>query len=377
MTRFLMIALCIFCVACSKPQPEELVKKFYQSPDYNLLSDADKKAMNAEEWKKYNYSVLKPKLSPTSKFYELEAFLYKHVSFVFHPSSTLDGKTIVKVSLKYPSMLIDLMFFSDLTSINDELEQALVNFNKGLITESSIQYHEEEITHTVIDGGIFLDLAKVKEKQKISQLIDDIETSLKETDSLTLVNTTHPKINKYEYSDGITQIRTRGIQRVTDDFENYKKSISKIRSLDPENECYNVIRNATDAYLRLIIMKADIYFDSELVISKARVEESTSGDKALFFDWKLKSPSKDKLYGAAAAYSAKFFDGADNQIGYEEFVFSNISNEKGNLAGNVGRSLEDQTMASRTSRVEVKYLFPVSVSMMKCSLDKDLECTDL
>lgn len=377
MTRFLMIALCIFCVSCSKPQPEELVKKFYQSPDYNLLSDADKKAMNAEEWKKYNYSVLKPRLSPTSKFYELEAFLYKHVTFVFHPSSTLDGKTIVKVSLKYPSMLIDLGFFSDLSFNNDKLEQALVNFNKGLISESSIQYYEEEITHTVIDGGIFLDLAKVKEEQKISQLVDDIKTSLKEIDSLTLVNSTHPHFNKYEYSDGMTQIRNRGIQKITDDFEKYKNSILRIKSLDPDNKFYIVISNAADAYRRLIIMKADAYFENELVISKAKVAESTSGEKALFFDWKLKSPSKDKLYGAAAAYSAKFFDGAGSQIGYEEFVLTNISNEKGNLAGNVGMPLENQTMASRTSRVEVKYLFPVSVSMMKCSLDKDLECTDL
>lgn len=83
------------------------------------------------------------------------------------------------------------------------------------------------------------------------------------------------------------------------------------------------------------------------------------------------------MYGAAAAYSAKFFDEAGSQIGYEEFVLTNISNEKGNLAGNVGMPLENQTMASRTSRVEVKYLFPVKVSMMKCSFGKDLECGDL
>lgn len=284
MTRFVIFTICIFLVACSKPQPEELVKKFYQSPDYNLLSAADKQAMNAEEWKKYNYYILKPTLSPTSRFYELEGFLYKNVTSVFHPSSNLDGKTIVKVSLKYPSMLIDLGFFSDLSFYKDKLEQAMVNFNKGLITESSLQYHEEEITYTLIDGGIFLDLAKVKEKQKISQLIDEIENSLKEIDSLTLVNSTHPHFNKNEYSEGMTQIRNRGIQKITDDFENYKRSISKIRSLDPDNEYYTVISNATDAYRRLIIMKADAYFDNELVISKAKVAESTSHEKALFFD---------------------------------------------------------------------------------------------
>lgn len=377
MTRFILITLALLVVSCSKPDtPEIIVEKLYTKSDYSLLSSADKQAMTSEEWSEFGYSRLKPRLSPSSRYFELERFLYSHSSAIIH-THTIDGdKKLIKVTFKHPTLLLELGLFTEtaLQAWKDEVEQTQVNFEKGLITESTLEFTETEETFTLLNDGIFLNLAAVKEKQKKYRDIQELSSSLEVLNELTLKNSTHSHFNSSEYTKAVEELRQRGEQQITSDFETYSSTIAKLVDLDPDYATYSDLDRAADAFRRLVMIKADNYFKNNLVISKSKVADSTSGEKALFFEWELNSPSTEQLYGSSAAFSATFFDASGRQIGYQELVFKNGPYGNGTVAGTVGAEIESQTTANNTSRVEVKYLHPFSVPMMKCSFNVQLVC---
>lgn len=377
MTRYILIALALLMISCAKQEtPEMIVEKFFTNSDYNLLSSADKQAMTAEEWAEYDYHLPKPILSPSSRYFELERFLYSHFSQVIHPHTVDGDKTLVKVTFKYPTILTELGFFSESAFIlfEDEIKQTQANFEKGLITDATLKISDREETYTLLNNGVFMNLADVKEKMKVRSAVSEVKDSLKPLNDLAFTNYMSHHINVDKYDKAIDELRIRGAEQIAADFEAYKSAITKIMALTTDDDAAREARDADSAFRRLVLVKADNYFQNELVISKAVVADSDRRKKALFFDWALKSPSSESLYGASAAFSVTFFDANDRQIGYEEFRSSKISNEEGNLGGSIGLKVEDQAMASKTSRVEVKYLYPVTVSMMKCFIESRLVC---
>lgn len=377
MTRFILISLALLMISCSKQDsPEVIVEKFYITSDYNLLSSADRSAMTSEEWSTLGYNRLKPRLSATSRYFELERFLYSQSSAIVHPHTVDGDKKIIKVTFKHPALLHELGFFTDaaLQFSKDEIEQAQVNFEKGLLTEPTLEFTKTEETFTLNNDGVFLDLAAVKEKQKKYKDIQLLTEPLRKIDELTLKNHTHFHFNNSEYTKAIEELRLRGEQQVASDFQTYNSTIAKLVELDPDYITSVDLGRAAEAYRRLIVIQADNYFKNELVVSKAKVADSTSREKALFFDWELRSPSKKKLYGTSASFSATFYDAGGRKIGYQELFFKDGPNGNGIVAGTVGSEIESQAIANKTSRVDVKYLHPVSVPTIECSLSAQLEC---
>lgn len=379
MTRYILISLVLLLASCSKPDtPEVIVEKFYTTSDYNMLSSADKQAMTAQEWAELgDYSHLfKPKLSPTNRYFALEQFLYSHSSVTVR-QHTVDGdKKLVKVNFKHPALLIELGFFTEdaLRVFKDEIEQANVNFEKGLITAATLQFKENEETFTLLNDGIFLNLAAVQESKKKYRDIEKLRDSFKVLNAYTLKNITHFEFHKADYRKAVEELRQIGHQQVIADYEASADAMKSLVELDPEITIYSELGYAADAFRRVIMVKADNYFKDQLVISDDKVSESTTGEKALFFQWELKSPGTENLYGASAAFSATFFDAGGRKVGYQEMYFKDGPRGDGIVAGTVGAKIESQSAAENSSRVEVKYLHPINLPMMKCSFNGQLSC---
>ncbi|ALZ75399.1 hypothetical protein [Rheinheimera sp. F8] len=380
MARFIFISLTLLMISCSKQEsPEEKIENFYTTPDYNLLSSADKSSMTSEEWEKLDYNRLKPRLSGASRYFELERFLYSNSSSIVHPHTVDGDKKLIKVTFKHPALLHELGFFNEfaLEYSKDKIEQAQVNFEKGLLTVQTLEYTTTEETFTLNNDGVFLDLAGVKERKEKYRKIQLLTESLREIDQLILKNHTHFHFNSSEYTKAIEELRLRGEQQVASDFQTYNNTIKKLAELDPDYIVSIDLGRAADAYRRLIVIQADNYFKNALTISKAKVADSTSREKALFFEWELKSPPESKLYGTSASFSAVFYDEVGRQIGYQELIYNDGPNGNGIVAGTIGSKIESQAIARKTSRVEVKYLQPVSVPMIKCSLNVQIQCDEL
>ncbi|EJI86142.1 hypothetical protein AEST_10160 [Alishewanella aestuarii B11] len=377
MARIILIAMVLLMISCSKPDtPEQIVEKLYMTADYKLLSAADKQAMTAEEWDKLGFSRMKPQLAPSSRYFELEQYLYKFTSATIHPHTVDGDKKLVKVTFKYPSLLLELHLFSDtaLKLWKEEIEQAQVNFEKGLITESTLNITETEETFTLLADGVFLDLAALQERRRIHKTVHELRASLEPLRALTFKNMLSYHFNGSDYAKAIEETRQRGLQQITSDFEMFRSVFTKMLELDPDSKPFIDLHQASEAYRRLVLLKADNYFKQELAISNTKISDTSRGYKAVFFDWELKSPSQEPLYGAAAAFSATFFDDSGKQIGYQELIFKGAPDGERNMIGSGGLKIDNQTMANKARRVDVKYLFPYSLPMFSCSLDQQLSC---
>lgn len=375
--KYALILFVLFLSACQKaPTPEEVVSGFFITQKYEYLSDIDKKSMSAEEWKKaarHNPSL--PVLSPTNKYFELERFLRSKYSYSVLPHAK-DGENLkVTVVERFPEVLHELYFFNEntLDLVKDELEQALVNFNKGLL-EESVKMKEVSHDFTVFPDGIYLNLAERKVRQARFLKIREITESFAHVKSYELLRLRFFFSNPKQYAELFALLREKGIEEISKDFENLASSIEIILNLEPEYPLFSYENMAGELYSAKIALKADKFFSENIEISNAEVANTSRNEKALFFDWKFKKRPTEELFDYYAGFTATFFDDSGMQIGYEEYLSPQISTEGGNQGGSVGVSIKNKNIANRSKRVEVRYFLPFSNQSLKCEAEETLTC---
>ena len=416
------IFLALILSGCSdstmKLEPGDHVLQFLESQDYELLSEADRSVWSRDKWSEQSrwWRTPGPALSPTHKYYALERYLYEFASYQLKEvTDNQDGSYSVTVNYRRPTELeeVDLFirvrFGPDLNEDEvDKLENLMIAYEGGRLTPTTIKYIENEHVFTVVSGGVFIN---AEEKQMRCDEIEKVEQLFSQLSHIGYYNLDFDfgtpselmgyliglgqatRIKDLKESRVITQIknlRAIGVEQIRLDISSLGSAIIQLSELQAnvleELMCnssgweapgeYPVLKTLAKLHEARVLLEADSIFSDSLRFNEVMVAEEQGGHGiGLFFDWSITSnllPDE----AVSAGFQARYFDDDSNQIGSEDFLASSIRTENGRREGRIGKLIDDQDVAQRTSSVEVSYLLPWGTPWINCKLDETVVCEE-
>lgn len=377
-----IIFIALILSGCSEStknlDPGDHVLRFLESLDYELLSEADRSVWSRDEWNEQadSWRASRPTLSPTNKYFELERHLYEFVSYQLEEvTENQDESYSVTVIFRWPAVLEEVYFFNDslIEFVNDELENLMIAYESGHLTPTTVNYSEAKETFTVFSDGIFVNAEELKKRREENEKIDQLFSQLSHVDDYDL--------GFDFYSQGssklvrqIEELRAIGIEQIRLDISSLESAIIQANELQSERDNYSTLDTLGKLYQARVLLESDSIFSDSLRFNEVRVTEA-QGRRGigLFFDWSITSNSLPHE-ALSAGFQAKYFDDDSNQIGSENFLISSISTENGDRGGSIGRIIDNQGVARRTSNVEVSYLVPSRAPRFNCKFDKTVRC---
>lgn len=377
-----IIALMLILSGCSEStkniDPGDRVLRFLESADYELLSESDRSVWSRKDWNEYADSglILRPKLSPTSKYFELEQHLYDFYSYELKEvTKNPDESYSVTVLFRWPVVLEEVYFFNDslIEYVENELTNLTVAYENGRLTSSTIKYNEAEETFTVVSDGVFVNAIQVEEQREKNDQIDQIFSQLSYIDDYDL-NFDFYSLGSSKLVKQIEELRAVGIEQIRLDISLLKSAIVQANELQNERYNFSSLDTLSKLHQAKVLLESDSIFSGSLKFDDVRVSEA-QGRRGigLFFDWSI---SDDALphEAVSAGFQAKYFDGDSKQIGSENFLISAISTENGDRGGSIGRIIDNQGVARRVSAAEVSYLVPSSAPRFNCQFEETVKC---
>lgn len=358
--------------------PGDRVLQFIDSPDYELLSEADRSVLSRDEWGEHasSWHMLRPSLSPTSKYFELEQHLYEFVSYELKEVVGNDDESYsVAVVFRVPAVLEEVFFFSDysIKYLEDELTNLMVAYENGRLTEASITYSEVEANFTVVPSGIFIDAEESQKRREIRAKVDQLFSDLSHIDGYDLDFAFYSR-GSAKLVRQIEELRAIGLEQILLDISSLESAIIQANELQPERSNYSDLFTLSKLHQARVLLESDRIFKSSLVFEGTRVAEARGRrDLGLFFDWSLTSESLPDE-AVSAGFQVRYFDSDERQVGSENVLISSINSENENRGGSVGRIIDNQGVARRAESVEVRYLVPTSAPRFNCRYDGAVKC---
>lgn len=380
----IMTTLLIFQLsACTdRPDtPEEKVELFIKNGSYELLSDSDQNSVNEEEWneKKSSLHPSETHLSPTSKYYELERYLRSFAAVNVETTTKTDeeGNQIVAVIYAIPTVLSEVHFFSDYAMEYklQEISNLQALFDKGLLSDDNIEIQTRKQEFKVNDTGIVLGMDQIIKAKAIKSQLEPIFESFFPKHPSYIDVFSH--LNFSDWAADIRRIRKIGKAGLEKGIEQYESLIKKLRDAESNNSAYTYLRELEVLYKAKKILAADKLFLTHLDITKAKVADSTSGGKGLFYEWSYNPKNNNHpSFGLKPSIKVRYFDEDGHQIGSEVHKYTNIDLKDGSTAGSVGRKIDNQMMARRAIRAEISYHVPFGILDFKCSSERKPMCRE-
>lgn len=141
-----------FSISEQEYKIENQFREFLKNPDHEMLVESDKKFITPDELKK-TFALPEQQLTISSKYYELEKFVFDSIKFL--------------VSVKYNSDLeqFDIVFYSETPNIisyfklidvyKDNLVNPLRLFKEGKLNSTDLKYFKSDNKTAVFKNGKF------------------------------------------------------------------------------------------------------------------------------------------------------------------------------------------------------------------------------
>ena len=249
LAKFIFIILILSgCSESTKNlDPSDHVLRFIESPDYELLSEADRSVWPRDEWNEQidSWRAPRPTLSPTNKYFKLEQHLYQFASYqVKDVTHNQDESYTITVIFQFPTVLEEIHFFDDIMIkyVDDELANLMIAYESGRLTQATINYSEIESTYTVVSDGIFVNAEEVQKHQEENEKIDQLFRQLSHIDDYDLDFIFYSP-NTSKIIKQIEELRAIGIEKIISDISSLESAIIQANELQSERSNYSSFQN--------------------------------------------------------------------------------------------------------------------------------------
>lgn len=344
----IIILMLIFSGCSESPNnldPGDRVLQFLESPDYELLSEADRSVWSQEEWNEHadSWRAPRPTLSPTSKYFELEQHLYEFASYQLEGvTDNPDDSYSVTVVFRWPSVLEEVYFFDDslIEFVEDELTNLLIAYESERLTPATIKYSEAEEIFTVVSDGIFINAEEAQKRREDNEEIDQLFSELSYIDDYDL-DFDFYSLGSSRLIRQIEELREIGIEQIDLDISSLESAIVKANELQSDRYNYSSLNTLGKLHQARLLLESDSIFSESLEFNEVRVAEARGRRGiGLFFDWSITGEPLPHE-AVSAGFQARYFDGDLNQIGSEDFLISVISAKNGDRGGSIGRIIDN------------------------------------
>lgn len=360
--------------------PEQVVDEFIDGGEfhYEMLSASERQEVTQQEWDdEINFSEIYPeaKLTPASKYYELEQFLIDSIGYTTEVKSAGESPVKIDVTFKQPRLYLELPSFSksDLISEKEPFDNALAVFKKGILTKEKMSFQEGTLTWEIEDSGVVVGAKDIlerhrKQKQR-SEKFKSLRSRQKEIDS---------EFNDFYGGDFILGdrdsvkklqlLRALGIERAQNLFSEYKELAAEIcllyREESTEFSCdfYEVenLHEVTE------IIKADNIINSTIKVNSSSVEKIRD-NYGVFYEWEVSHlPANVEKY--SLIMEASLLKGGEKvDVAY----VGSLELSPGVKKREEGRRLDDGASLQRPDGVEINYAGISGLVQSDCELVND------
>jgi len=346
---FIILAITFYLMACSPVEPadskkidiQQRVLNFHATPNYNHLSDEDKLIYSKSEFESLWGVPNQIYLEPTSKYFEIEAYLKKHVASKVK-SATSEEIVIVT---RYPSVLDELYWFNDIPQhYKEKLDNIYSAYKNKLFDASKLKFNEHESTYEIRKDKIFVNLASIKKQRDIRNKIIKLEESISSLmpDELSILALSHYSKHDFEKLLDMAKGIEKNIVKVSDVRD-------EIIKLNPDESMYSINNFIKDATKIARINNAFEHLQKNITFNNLKISKSSDGDLALFGSYKYNGTKTIK----ASSSKAYFWNSEDELIGKQELEYFTGELFPGKVES-FGRKIEDQLVAKKTKRVTIK-----------------------
>lgn len=346
---FTILAITIHLMACSPIEStkskegdiQQSVLNFHMNATYSHLSDEDRSIYSKNEFKDIWKTPNQIYLEPTSKYFEIETYLKKHI---VSKVKTVSNEKIV-ITTHFPNVLEELYWFNDIPQHNKEkLDNIYSAYKSKLFDASKLKFDEYETSYEIRNGKIFVNLASIKKQRDIRDKINTLKESITSLipDELSMLALSHHS--------------KRDFERLLEFAKDIEKNISKVSGvrdeiikLNPDEHLYftdNFIRDATKV---VSINRTFEHLQKNIVFNNVKISKSNDGDLALFGSYKYNGTKTIK----GSSSTAYFWNSEDKLIGKQELEYFTDELFPGKIES-FGRKIKDQLVAKKAKKVTIK-----------------------
>ncbi|NWO06905.1 MAG: hypothetical protein HLX50_14770 [Alteromonadaceae bacterium] len=362
--------------------PEQVVDEFIDGGEfhYEMLSASERQEVTRQEWEDeidFSQYFPKPKLTPASKYYELEQLLISSFGYTVEIKES-KSPVQAEVTIKKPRLYSDLSNFSSTVLITEEeaFENALSVFKKGSLTTEKLSYNEVplrtwEIKGSTVSVGAKKLLKNIREYKQRSKNLKTLKARQKE------IYSKFQGINNgdfiYSNRDTVEKIRVLRQINVGQLYEEYKQNFIGIcqlyREIMEDYPCGSLYK-IEELYELAEIVKADRIIQSTIEVNSSSVQRQSDG-YAVFYDWEVqKLPAHPEDYDLIMQATLK--RNGDNV--HVTLVGSKKLNS-GVKKRREGRRLDDGSSLQRPDSVEITYAGISGLLQSDCELvDDEIKC---
>ncbi|WP_290654452.1 hypothetical protein [Idiomarina sp.] len=390
-TLIFIVLTAVLLVSCSKDEKsvkktaKQIVEDFIDNGEfhYEMLSAGDRQDVSRKEWDEEvhlgKHYFPESKLTPASKYYELEQFLLEAFGYTVDINSK-ENDTTAYVTIKQPKLYAELSRFSTeaLRSDGEAFDNALNIYKKGLLTKDKLNFHNIEleawiIKENTVKVGAQEILNEVRKHKDRSDKLDRVEAKKLEIESF---------FGGLVYGDFITGGRTTsrnikhlreiGAQKIQELFTEYKSLTSEycrlFGEMIPEYSCF--LHDVEKIHELTEIAKADEIIRSSIKINSSSIQKSR-GDYGVFYEWEVKSlPANIEKY--RLIMEASLLKGGKKvhvaYLGSQE-LSSGVKTRR------EGRKLDNSASLQRPDGVEITYAGISGLLQSDCNLvNEKIEC---